>query len=343
MPALRYVGQAGGLEETLAARAGIPFAPISTGQIRGRAPWDAARSAVRMRAGAAQVAALIRDFRPDAVFVTGGYVAAPVAWAAWRAGLPLLVYLPDLEPGLEIRVTSRLATRVAVSFPEVAPYFPGKAEVTGYPVRHDIWVTDSKAARAALGLTSMLPTLLVFGGSRGSRSINRALSQSLPALLPRCEVVHITGERDWLEADASSESGLDHDLRARYHVYPYLHDEMTHALAAADLVVARAGASVLGEFPALGLPAVLAPYPHAGKHQYVNAAYLADRGAAVIIEDDALATDLVPTVLGLVDDPQRLSAMSAAARQLARPNAADRIASLLFELAESPSPWAGRH
>jgi UDP-N-acetylglucosamine--N-acetylmuramyl-(pentapeptide) pyrophosphoryl-undecaprenol N-acetylglucosamine transferase len=91
-------------------------------------------------------------------------------------------------------------------------------------------------------------------------------------------------------------------------VYPYLHDEMTHALAAADLVVARAGASVLGEFPALGLPAILAPYPHAGQHQHVNAAYLADRDAAVIVEDDALVAELSPTVLGLLDDPQRLAA-----------------------------------
>jgi UDP-N-acetylglucosamine--N-acetylmuramyl-(pentapeptide) pyrophosphoryl-undecaprenol N-acetylglucosamine transferase len=156
-------------------------------------------------------------------------------------------------------------------------------------------------------------------------------------------VVHITGELDWPEISAAHEDGLGPDLKARYHVYPYLHDEMTHALAAADLVVARAGASVLGEFPALGLPAILAPYPHAGKHQYVNAAYLADRGAAVIVEDNALVTELSSTVLGLLDDPQRLAAMGAAARQLARPDAADRVANLLFVLAESPSPGAGRH
>ena len=295
-----------------------------------------------MRAGAAQCAALIRQFRPDAVFVTGGYVAAPVAWAAWRARLPLLIYLPDLEPGLEIRATSRLATKVAVSFPEVAAYFPGKAEVTGYPVRAELWETDRAAARAALGLDATLPTLLVFGGSRGARSINRALLGTLPALLPRCQVVHITGELDWPEVSAATrEGGLDEDWKARYHVYPYLHDEMTQALAAADLVVARAGASVLGEFPALGLPAILAPYPYAGQHQRTNAAYLADRGAAVIVEDAALPADLGPTILDLLDDPDRLAAMRVASRNLARPDAADRIARLLFEMAGSPLPMPG--
>ncbi len=292
-----------------------------------------------MRTGAAQCAALIREFRPDAVFVTGGYVAAPVAWAAWRAGLPLLIYLPDLEPGLEIRATSRLATKVAVSFPEVAAYFPGKAEITGYPVRAELWGADRAAACAALGLDARLPVLLVFGGSRGARSINRALQGALPALLPRCEVIHITGELDWPEVSAATRtSDLDEDWKAHYHVYPYLHTEMTQALAAANLVVARAGASVLGEFPALGLPAILSPYPYAGQHQYINAAYLADRGAAVIVEDAALSADLGSTILGLLDDPDRLAAMRAASRKLAQPDAADRIARLLYAMAGSPLP-----
>ena len=120
---------------------------------------------------------------------------------------------------------------------------------------------------------------------------------------------------------------------ARYHPYPYLHDEMVQALAAADLVIARAGASVLGEFPAVGLPSILAPYPYAGQHQDANAAYLADRGAALVIPDGELADRLAPTVLGLFTEPERLAAMAAASRHLAQPEAAAAIAQKLRQLA----------
>src|SRR5512133_776612 len=145
----RYIGEQGGIEEALAARAGIPFSPIETGQIRGQAPWDILRNLARMRQGARQCAALVRDYRPDVVLITGGYVTVPVAWAAWRAHVPLVIYLPDLTPGLAVRLTARLATRVAVSFPEVARNVGAKAVVTGYPVRPELLQTDKDAARLA--------------------------------------------------------------------------------------------------------------------------------------------------------------------------------------------------
>ncbi len=338
---IRYVGEGGGPEEELARQAGIPFHAIASGQIRGRAPWVMARNLARMSHGAQQCSALIREFKPDVAFITGGYVAAPLAWAASRARprVPLLIYLPDLTPGQAIRWTSRLATAVAVSFPEVAPYFPGKAVVTGYPVRAELLMARQDTARAALNLRSDLPVLLVFGGSRGSHSINQALLAALPQLLPICQVVHISGQLDWpaigdagrrAAAEIAAQTG---EADARYHPYPYLNDEMIQALAAADLVIARAGASVLGEFPAVGLPSILVPYPYAGQHQDANAAYLADRGAALVVPDSELAGRLASTVLSLFSEPARLAAMAAASRLLARPEAAAALAQKLRQLA----------
>ncbi len=326
------MGETGGIEESLAQRAGIPFRPVATGQIRGRAPWVVARNLMRMGRGARQCVAVLRQFDADAVLVTGGYVAAPVAWAAWRQHVPLLTYLPDLVPGLAIRLTSRLATAVAVSFEEVAPYFPGKAVVTGYPVRPELLSANQAEARAALNLDVNRPVLLAFGGSRGARSINQALVAALPQLLPHCQVLHISGQLDWPWV-AEAAAGLPDDVRQWYHPHAYLHEEMVQALAAADLAIARAGASTLGEFPAVGLPSILVPYPYAGQHQEANAQYLARRGAAVVLADRDLGAKLAPTIVELFDAPGRLAEMARASQALARPDAAWNIALALAQLA----------
>ncbi len=282
--------------------------------------------------GAGQCAALMRDYRPDVALISGGYVTVPVAWAAWRAHVPLVIYLPDLTPGLAVRLTARLAARVAVSFPEVAHYFGRKAVVTGYPVRPELLQTDKHTARLALGLAPEPPVLLAFGGSRGARSINQALVDALPVLLPRCQVVHISGQLDWPQVSQAA-AALPVSLRERYHAFAYLHEEMVQALAAADLVIARAGASTLGEFPAVGLASILVPYPYAGQHQEANAAYLAERSAAIVLEDRHLGRDLAPTIVDLLNDPARLARLGCGAAAVARRDAADNIVRELARLA----------
>lgn len=332
--ALLYVGTAGSVEEELALRAGIAFRSIDSGQLRGTRPWVAAGSLIRVGRGTRQASRILAEFRPHGTFVTGGFVAAPVVWASWRAGVPVFIYLPDVEPGLAVRRLSRFARQVAVSFPEVASYFPGKAIVTGYPVRAEF--VDAAAAgpgpaRQALGLTEDLPVVLVFGGSRGARSINVALADALPGLLPHCQVVHVSGTLDWPHV-AERAGDLPDALLERYHPYPYLHDEMTQAMAAANLVIARAGASTLGEFPLMNLPSILVPYPYSGQHQEANADYLEEHGAAIKLADAGLSKTLLPTVLRLLEDRAVLDALRLAASSLARPDAADNIASALLEL-----------
>lgn len=329
-----YIGTAGSVEEDLVRRAGVPFRAIESGQLRGMAPWTAAGNLLKVARGVRQAACILGEFRPDATFVTGGFVAAPVVWASWRAGVPVFIYLPDMEPGLAIRRLSRFARRVAVSFDEVASFFPGKAVVTGYPVRRDIFEAAARPdeARQRLGLEPDRPVLLVFGGSRGARSINQALAGALLELLARCQVLHISGTLDWPDAEERAQA-LPAELRQRYHLYAYLHDEMPLALAAADLVIARAGASTLAEFPAAGLPSILVPYPYSGQHQEANADFLVKRGAAIKMADAELPALLLPTVIGLLDDRQRLEGLQVAAGRLARPDAAANLADELINLA----------
>jgi UDP-N-acetylglucosamine--N-acetylmuramyl-(pentapeptide) pyrophosphoryl-undecaprenol N-acetylglucosamine transferase len=329
---VRYLGSAPSIEAELVARAGLPFVSISAAPIRGRAPWAVVRNLAQTLAGVRQALRQIRDFRPEAIFVTGGYVSVPVVVAGWLRRVPILIYLPDIEPGLAIRVLSRLAQRVAVSVEKSQRYFPvHKTTVTGYPVRSELLTADKREAQKALDLEEDLKTLLVFGGSRGARSINIALSKVLDRLLDVCQIIHICGRLDahWVEGQRAE---LPARLRDRYRVYAYLHEEMTLALAAADLVVARAGAATLGEFPALGLPSILVPYPYAGRHQELNADYLVSRGSAVKMDNADLEEKLLPTVMGLLYDEELLMQMGERARSLARPEAARRIANEIRRL-----------
>ena len=170
------------------------------------------------------------------------------------------------------------------------------------------------------------------GGSKGARSINDAVLAHLPELLELAEVIHISGSLDW-ETVQGAEAGLSSGQRKRYHIFPYLHEEMGAALSVADLVVSRAGASSIGEYPFFGLPAVLVPYPYAWRYQKINADYLTRNSAAVLIPDQRLNDDLVVIVKDLLQNPEKRASMQAAMRTLAKPNAARAIANQIIELA----------
>lgn len=331
---LLYVGHVDGLEASIVGRTDLPFQTIEAGPIRGATPWALARSLARLWRGYHQARRLLTALSADAVLTTGGYVSVPVAIAAWRERVPVLVYLPDLEPGLAVKLQSRFANRVAVSFEEVRRHFPArKVWVSGYPVRAEIHEARREDAIRALGLDPGRKTLLGFGGSRGARAVNRALAEILPDLLREFQVVHITGELDWPWISERRDT-LDQESQARYHAYPYLHGaQLAAAFAASDLAVARAGAATMAEFPAVGLPAILVPYPYSGQHQQANADFGVAHGAAVCVADADLAAQLKPTVLRLLSDEQGLARMRDRARALARPDAARRLAQELIGMA----------
>jgi len=315
-------------------RARIAFQAVDAGGLVGKSPTDAVRSLRALVRGCWQAYRVLGRFRPDVVLATGGYASAPAVVAAWLRRCPVLIYLPDVSPGLAVRVLSHLARRVAVTFDATQDRFPpNKAVVTGYPVRGALFVPTGPDTRRRLGLETELPLLLILGGSSGARSINQATLRDLDALLALAEIIHIVGEHD-LHAALQSRGDLPEALRCRYHPHAYLHEEMLDALRAADLAVARAGAATMGEFSAVGLPSVLVPYPYAGFHQAHNADYMVSRGAAVRIDEASLSGGaLSQAVLRLLQDPQQRAIMSERARSLARPDAARHIALELGSLA----------
>jgi UDP-N-acetylglucosamine--N-acetylmuramyl-(pentapeptide) pyrophosphoryl-undecaprenol N-acetylglucosamine transferase len=329
---LLWIGSKGGFEGELVGCTGIRFVELAAGGLRGIRLDKRVRNTAQITRSVGQARGVIGQFKPDVVFVTGGYACVSVVLAARIQRVPVLIYLPDIVPGLAIRSLSRFAAKVAVTSEESYQHLhPDKVVVTGYPVRSALYELDRDQAQEFLGLEPGEKTLLVFGGSRGARSINQALVAGLRELLPACQIVHISGRLDaeWVAGAARS---LPQMHQARYHHYAFLH-EMPRALVAADLAVARSGAATMGEFPAVGLPAVLVPYPHSGQHQEPNARYMARNGAAQVLPDAQLGEKLVPKILRLLDDDAALASMRESALAMARPDAAEAIAEQLWLLA----------
>ncbi len=355
---LLYVGSPDGMERGLVeCESDLPFRSISTAAVRGRNPLVLTRNSAVLARGVMEARGLIRRERPATILGTGGYVCVPLFVAARLLRVPTLVYLPDIVPGLAVKLLARLATRVACSFEPSLKYLPGgKTVVTGYPVRRDLFDLECAASRQAFGITDDLPVLLVYGGSRGARSVNRAIEALLPDLLEIAHIIHVCGregDETWLRAAAGR---LPNELSARYHLFPYLHaqrqavgvreqdtlslfvPDMVQAFGAADLAIARSGASTLAELPAARLPAVLVPYPYVNQDE--NADYLVSHGAAVKVADAAMLGTgdpregaLFTTVRQLLQDDQARATMAARSAALARPDATERIADELLRLA----------
>ncbi|MBA2701157.1 MAG: UDP-N-acetylglucosamine--N-acetylmuramyl-(pentapeptide) pyrophosphoryl-undecaprenol N-acetylglucosamine transferase, partial [Chloroflexi bacterium] len=260
----------------------------------------------------------------------------PVLLAAAPLGIPVILWEGNVVPGRAVRTTARLASVLAVSFEATRQALQAAAPgrpclVTGTPIR-DTRELDREAARTRMAVEPGERVLLVFGGSQAVRRFNTAVREALARLVEQVVVIHVTGDDGYAPALADREA-LPEALRRRYRPHPFLHDEMLAALAAADLVVGRAGSSTLAEVTALGLPMIVVPYPHAAGHQRANAASLVRAGAAQLIEDEAFDADALLAAAKILDDPQRHLAMSAAARELGRPGATDALADVVLAAA----------
>lgn len=328
------MGGEGGMEQELVTRAGYQLTTLPAAGLHGVGLAQLPRNLWQLGRGVLAARRILAEFKPDVLFFTGGFVAAPIAMAG--SMIPTLAFVPDARPGLTLRFIARYADVIATVAAEVSRYFqrPQRVQVSGYPVRAELaaWAGDRRVeALRHFGLSAELPVLLVFGGSKGAQNINRAAVAALPHLLQDMQVIHISGQANWDEVN-DAQAQLTPAHAARYRSFPYLHEDMGAAFAAADLAVCRAGASTFGELPLFQLPAVLAPIPFKQHIQHDNAALLVQRGAAVVLADERMGAELASTVRGLLADKPRLQAMREAMAALAVPDAAGRIAAALRRL-----------
>jgi UDP-N-acetylglucosamine--N-acetylmuramyl-(pentapeptide) pyrophosphoryl-undecaprenol N-acetylglucosamine transferase len=331
---LTYLGGVRGLEGRLVGEAGrLPYDQLVVRSLRtARRDVHLVLDPVRVGLSVPQAWWLLGRRRPAAIFSTGGYLALPLVMAARSRGIPTLVWEGNVIPGRSTRAVGGLATRVAVSFPPTLDAFPGRAFVSGTPIR-SLEGVDRSSARRQLGVADEDRLLLAFGGSQAVASLNGAVFAALPQLVERWQVLHVAGD-DGMVAAESARNALPESLRDRYRAESFLTDGMAEALVAADLVLGRAGSSTCAEVAAAGVASILVPYPHAGSHQVANARWLGDQEAAVVIADEELTGQrLLAEATTLRDDAVRQT-FAQMARRLGRPDAARVIANELLAMAE---------
>jgi UDP-N-acetylglucosamine--N-acetylmuramyl-(pentapeptide) pyrophosphoryl-undecaprenol N-acetylglucosamine transferase len=332
---VRFVGTPDSLESRLVPEAGIAFTAVrARGFDRGN-PLTLVSSTARILSSVGAALGAVRSFGPDAVLGFGGYVSLPVGLAAVVRRVPLVLHEQNSVPGLANRVLSRWARAVGVTYEGSLRHLahPSRGVVTGNPVRDAVLAADRDRGRVAFGLAPDAVVLLVFGGSRGAQHINDTFVSLAPGLMgvPSLQVLHSAGR---IEA-ASVASRVCDALgggSARYRVVEYI-DAMGDAIAAADLVVSRAGATSIAEITAIGRAAVLVPYPYAtDDHQTLNAQAVADVGGAEVVPDAELdGGAFEKRLFGLLQDSGRRAAMAAASAGLGRRDATERVVALLAD------------
>ena len=334
-----FVGAEKGMEKRLVEQAGYPIRCVKVSTFERQLSWKIIRhnfkSVFKVPVGQWQASRILRQFKPDLVVGTGGYASFPAVREATRMGIPTAIHESNAFPGLTTRVLAKRVDLVMVGFPEAAEYYTHakKVAVTGTPVRGAFFRLDRAQARRELRITDDKPLVVSFWGSQGARDMNLMTEDFVQRWVEEGRPFHYihSGGRDYeTMAQHLKERGVsvtDQEVR------PYI-DNMPTVMAAADLVICRAGASTLGELTAMGKPAVLVPSPYvAANHQFKNAKVLADRGAAELLEEkNCSGQSLYDTAVSLLANADKRRAMSRAMKELATPRAAEDIYKALMEL-----------
>ncbi|HVP18455.1 MAG TPA: undecaprenyldiphospho-muramoylpentapeptide beta-N-acetylglucosaminyltransferase [Spirochaetia bacterium] len=322
-----WIGSASGVERKLVEDAGIDFRGIPAGKLRRYLSLRNVTDVARVFAGIIASVRILRKERPSLLFSKGGFVSVPPVVAAHLCGIPAFTHESDFDPGLATRINLRFCEKVFLSFEATVGFLPEryrhKAVVTGNPVRSALFAGDALRGRRLVGCDPGTPLILVMGGSLGSSFINSLVSDAAPRLVRTCFVVHQMGDRDFAPS-----------RRPGYYTAGFITEGLPDVMAAADLVVCRAGANTLAELAAMGKPMVLIPLPSLGSRgdQLRNAEVFGSAGAALVLkEDTATSESLLAAIESLLRDRRRLAKMAGAARGMSRERAAAEIARLIRE------------
>ncbi|HEV2582315.1 MAG TPA: undecaprenyldiphospho-muramoylpentapeptide beta-N-acetylglucosaminyltransferase [Ktedonobacteraceae bacterium] len=346
-----FLGSDDGLEMEIVPAAGFRLATVKAGRLRRFVSLQTITGVLRVPLGMVQAIGIVRKFRADVAFTSGGFVSVPAALAARVNGVPLLMHQQDVPPNLSNRLAAPFAKRISVAFADSLPYFSAsKTVLLGNPVRQamlDVLAISPQMVRGQLGFNAQQQMLLVTGGSQGARHLNQAVCRALPALMERCpglQVLHISGKDLYNETRRLADSMLAEtpdekraELERRYRLVAYMNEEMPLALQAADLVLCRSGASTLTELATLGKPSILVPLPPAigASPQEANAAMFARKEAAAVIKNADLTPEtLVERVQAMLSSATQLAAMAQAVSSFARPQATQDITREIVTIAK---------
>jgi len=338
-----FVGTKTGLEADIIPKEGYQLATIDVRGFKRQLSLKNIRIIMKATYSLWEAYGIIRDFKPDLVIGTGGYVCGPILLVASLMHKPTLIQEQNVIAGITNKILARFVDCVAVGYTEVSAYFSKFTKVidSGNPIRPDVMTATREQAMEQLGLDPKKKTILVSGGSRGAHSINRAMIAVHQSFQDDkdIQILHITGQSEYNDIVGNlQERGIYQEKKGNLTIIPYLYN-MPLALASADLAIFRAGAIGLAELTARAIPSILVPYPYAAEnHQEYNALVLQEHGAAVVIHDaDLTGEKLTATIRNLVDHPQKLADMSIASRKLGHPEAAERIADAAIALAHGLS------
>ncbi|MBS2968879.1 undecaprenyldiphospho-muramoylpentapeptide beta-N-acetylglucosaminyltransferase [Metabacillus sp. KIGAM252] len=327
-----YIGTEKGLEKGIVERENIPFKSIEITGFKRKISMDNVKTVMRFLKGVQTSKRYLKEFKPDVVIGTGGYVCGPVVYAAAKMKIPAVIHEQNSLPGLTNKFLSRYADKVAICFEEARSYFPAdKAVMTGNPRASEVAGVNGEKSKLSAGLKPGKKSVLVFGGSRGARPINKAILEVLPELEKRdYQLLYVTGEVHFKQV---AEEAKALGSPANVIIKPFIHN-MPEVLAGTDLIVGRAGATSIAEITALGLPSILIPSPYVtANHQEVNARSLSDKGAAVLmLEKDLNGKALLREMDKIMNDESILIAMRTASSEIGMPDAASRLAEVLEEV-----------
>ena len=321
---IHYIGTENGIEHEMMDRIdGVTYHAVKSGKLRRYFDLKNFSDPFRVLAGAEESVHIIKKIRPDVCFSKGGFVAVPVVWGAWRTHVPVVCHESDLTPGLANKLCVRFAKKIATTFPECAEALGEKAEMTGTPMRKELFEGRREEGLRLAGLSGDKPVLLMTGGSLGAQSVNRVLREALPELLPDMDIIHICGR-----------GNVDEALKGTpgYSQFGFVSDELPHLFAAADAVLSRAGANSLCELQALEKPMLLVPYPLSASRgdQVLNARSYEQRGLALVLEQEKMTREtLVKSIHRLFSEKDRLIEALRAAPEI---NGTARILEMIEEV-----------